>query len=67
MYQRIDSEIPPVNVSRSVSADDRMIVLNLESSSRYKITLHIVATYTDVSATNSTVIDADITSEQLGS
>ena len=63
MYQRIDNEIPPVNVTRSVSADDRMVVLDLESSSRYKITLHIVATYTDLVATNSTVIDTDITSE----
>ena len=58
MYQRIDSEMPPVNGSHSISADDRMIVLDLDSNSRYKITLHIVATYTDVSATNSTIIDA---------
>ena len=49
--------MPQGNTSRSVGADDRMILLDLEDSSRYRITLYVVANEANISDTEMTEIN----------
>ena len=56
-YQRILDGVPQGDMSLSVSADNRMIVLDLDGGSRYRITLSVVATNEEnVSDTKTTEI-----------
>ena len=52
--------MPQGNMSRSVDADDRMIVLDLENDSRYRITLYVAA------ANETNVSDTRMTETETG-
>ena len=58
MHRRVVNGTPQ-EYTQSVSADERMIVLNLEDVSSYNITLHVAVTCKpNMSATNSTKVDS---------